>query len=142
MSLCAESLKRASVFVHTAACGPTTPLSHQIEALFGLFVAERAGVPGAGGYVDAMAARVKRSLDSERRSGRFEPFTFDAKLLLICHTALRERNLECEALTTFAKDVSAALREMAVIPLRLAARCNSWNLWAKSRLALPVELSR
>lgn len=120
ISPCHESLERAASFVYTIAHAAATPIAHQLEALFGLSVAEKAGVPRAVAYVEMMAAQVCHQLDRECAGGGFDPFGFDATLLLLCHSAMRERDLESDTLAAFARDVSAGMREMKVIPRRLA----------------------
>ncbi|MCZ4126094.1 hypothetical protein [Streptomyces sp. H39-S7] len=113
-------MERAAEYVFATARVATASLSHQFQALFGLSLAEKAGAPCAAGYVDVMAGQVSSALDRECAVGRFDPFAYDTKLLLLCHSVLRERGFESDELASFAGEVSAALREMDVIPARLA----------------------
>ncbi|QLH23607.1 hypothetical protein [Streptomyces sp. Rer75] len=116
---CHPGVDRAAEFIFSAAHAPAASMKHQLQALFGLSVAEKAGTPGAVARVDAMAARVSGTLDRERENGRFDPFAHDVKLLLLCHDVLRRRGTESAALASFVRETSDALRGMEPVPARL-----------------------
>ena len=117
---CHDSLERAAQFVHRVGSAPGTSLGHLVEALFGLSVAEQAMVAGSASYVDAIVGPLGHALDEGWKAGTFDPFDFDAKLLLFCGRAMRSRAVQCDALDTFARDVAAAMLEMPVVPRNLA----------------------
>jgi hypothetical protein len=119
-----SGVDRAAEFIFSTANAPATSLNHQLQALFGLAVAEKAGTPDAPDLVDSMAVRVIGTLERERDDGRFDPYAHDAKLLLLCHDVLRRRGVESAVLCSFARETSAMLRSMEAIPVRLTGLAN------------------
>ena len=53
-------------------------------------------------------------------SSRFDPYDYDAKLLLLCGAEMRTRGVRCEPLERFAEEVAEGLRGMDLVPSRLA----------------------
>ncbi|MFE6775306.1 hypothetical protein [Streptomyces sp. NPDC057702] len=115
-----NAVDRAAAFVHAAGRAPNASVSHQLQALFGLSLAEKAGTPAAVTHTESMAVDIGERLDEVDAGGEFDPFAHDAKLLLLCHDTMRRKGVECRTLRTFVREVSAALRDMEAVPARLS----------------------
>ncbi|MFI1829292.1 hypothetical protein ACH41E_23005 [Streptomyces sp. NPDC020412] len=83
MTQCRASFERAAEFVFAAAHAPDASVNHQLQALFGTSLAEKAGDPLAAVRVGEMAGELRGRLDHAYDAGGFDPFTHDAKLLLL-----------------------------------------------------------
>lgn len=118
-----ENFERATAFVYSSTrshSGGPVPLRYQLQALFGLWLADKAGILSAGSWVDARASETRDAVAHECERGSFDPYTYDAKLLLLCHMAMRERGFASAHLGAFCNEIADAMEGMSVIPRRLA----------------------
>jgi len=118
-----ESIERAAAFLSSCAGADgrrSVPLRSRLQALFGSWVAKRAGVPPAVSRLDAQAALTRDALAFDSERGAFDPYAHDAKLLLLCRIAMRDCGYESEPLRAFCREVVGATRTMSVVPPRLA----------------------
>jgi hypothetical protein len=91
----AEELGRALAYVH--ACG-TAPGERwgsrpRLQALFGSWIAERAGIPAPAEALGELAMHARDTLASEDRRGAFDARAHDPRLLLLCRDAMRSRGV-------------------------------------------------
>lgn len=108
------SIDRAAAWIDKKARGEGVPVNLRLQALFGLSVAERAGSRSAtvGDHVLAVREAVS--------SGDFDPYDYDARLVLQCGAAMRKHGIRCEPLEHFAAEAAETLRSIEVVPARLA----------------------
>jgi hypothetical protein len=87
-----------------------------LQAMFGLWVAERAGIHGAASACAAVARRVQATLSGASSS---EWQGLDSRLLLLCHAAMQSHNAESPALERYAIDLAEMVIAIERLPPKL-----------------------
>lgn len=94
-------------------------LGDQFRLLFGLWICERAvGATTPLPAVVATAQRVARLLQAEADASTFDPFKYDATLLLLVARILHEQERPAAGIDAFAAHLATALVDLPCIPLR------------------------
>jgi len=106
----ADELERALAFVH--ACG-TAPGERwgsrpRLQALFGAWVAERAGIPAPAAALGELAASTRDALAAEDGRGAFDTRAHDPSLLLLCRDAMRSRGVASTVLERCCGELASA----------------------------------
>ena len=94
-------------------------LGDLLRVLLGVWLCERASqFPVPSSSFHDLTVCVENRLRDEVERGIFDPFRYDAKLLLLCHHILFLHHCYAYGIESFAQQVGEALREVQDIPLR------------------------
>lgn len=111
-----SSLKRALGFIGRSMQVPDLSLQSQMQGLLGLLIGERAGVERVRGHLEGLAERFAESLSREAQSNAFDPYDYDAKLLLLCRLCLADHQVATPAITQFADGLASTLERLPMLP--------------------------
>lgn len=95
-------------------------LGDLLRILFGVWLCERATQEAPSPPFLDLTERVEDQLRGAEAAGAFNPFAYDAKLLLLCHRILAEQGRQAFGITGFARALAAALGVGPTVPLRYA----------------------
>jgi hypothetical protein len=92
-----------------------------LQSLLGIWICEQASPnPRSPPTLGETLERVGHRLQANAAQGTLDLFQYDSKLVLLCHRILVANGVHVPVLEAFARQVGAALEQLAVVPLRYA----------------------